>query len=65
MQYEKGDVDQAIKLIKQGSKVNEPDEGGSAPLIYVAFATQVDACDVLTCIGSQADTNVKAQDGYD
>ena len=60
---ENGNVGQASSLIEQGYGVNEFDEGGFAPLDYSAFTTQVGACDVL--IGSQADANVQARDGYD
>ena len=56
-----GNVDQAINLMKQGYKLNDPYEEGSTPVIYMAFVAQVDACDAL--IGSQADINV--QNGYD
>ena len=57
----KGNVDQAINLIKQGYKLNDPYEEGFTPFIYITFAAQVDACDAL--IASQADINV--QNGYD
>ena len=60
---ENGDVNQASILNKQGSGVNNFDEGGFAPLIYAVFTTRVDACDVF--IGIQADANVQARDGYD
>ena len=58
---ENGDVKQVISLIESGFDVNEPDGEGFTPLIYAAFATQVDVCDAL--IQNQADVNMQAQDG--
>ena len=58
---ENGDVDQVLNLIDEGYDINEPDEEGFTPLIYAAFALQVDVCDVL--IQNNADINMQANDG--
>ena len=59
---ENGDVDQVLNLIDEGYDVNEPDAEGFTPLIYAAFASQVEVCDVL--VQNQADINAQANDGY-
>ena len=60
---ENGDADPASNLIEQGYEANESNEARFTPPSYFAFVRQVDACDVLL-IGSQADIQVQAQDGY-
>ena len=55
---ENGDINQVINLIEHGYEVNEPDDESCAS--YIAFARQA-----FDPIGSQADINVQAQDGYD
>ena len=59
---ENGDVDQVLSLIDEGYGVNDPDAEGFTPLIYAAFSSQVQVCDVL--IQNQADINAQANDGY-
>ena len=51
----KGDVGQLINLIDRGYKVHEP---SFTRIIFVTFAAQANACDVL--IESQAGINVGA-----
>ena len=58
---ENGDVEQVSSLISEGYDVNEPDQEGFTPLIYAAFATQVNVCDLL--VQNQADINMQAADG--
>ena len=58
---ETGDVDQVLNLINEDHDINQPDEEGFTPLIYAAFALQIDVCDVL--IQNNADINMQANDG--
>ena len=55
---ENGDINQVINLIEHGYEVNEPNDEGCT--CYIAFARQA-----FDLIGSQADINVQAKDGYD